>query len=258
MTEIELRNKVAACARSWLGRREADGSHNPIIDIYNSIVPLPVGYRMSYTDPWCAAFVSAVGKACGLTDILLPECHCDRMIALYRAAGRWQEADNYPAKVGDLVMYDWDDSGVGDNTGSADHVGIIVDANDSTLTVIEGNKSDSVAYRTISRNGRYIRGFCCPDYASKADEETEPTPEPAPAPEPEISYYPYIYRVNINLLKPGNRGPQVRSLQKLLSIEESGVYDEATTAAVKAFQRGAGLEVDGEFGGLTFAKLWNK
>ncbi len=40
MTENELRQKVCACARSWLGRREADGSFRPIIDAYNSIRPL--------------------------------------------------------------------------------------------------------------------------------------------------------------------------------------------------------------------------
>ncbi len=81
MTEQELRAKVIAQAKSWLGRKEADGSHRAIIDTYNRIKPLPRGYRMSYTDPWCAAYVSAVGAACGLTQIILPECGCDYMIA---------------------------------------------------------------------------------------------------------------------------------------------------------------------------------
>ena len=74
MTEKELRRQVAAQAESWLGHGEADGTHREIIDIYNRIRPLPRGVRLGYGDPWCAAFVSAVGAALGLTDTILPEC----------------------------------------------------------------------------------------------------------------------------------------------------------------------------------------
>lgn len=87
MTEKELRAKVCAAAEKYLGAAEADGGHQPIIDLYNSIRPLPRGYRMRYADPWCAAFVSAVGAAAGLSEIILPECSCEAMIGLYQAAG---------------------------------------------------------------------------------------------------------------------------------------------------------------------------
>ena len=33
---------------------------------------------------------------------------------------------------------------------------------------IEGNKNDAVSYRTIKVNDKYIRGYCLPNYASKA------------------------------------------------------------------------------------------
>ena len=55
MNEAEIRETVVAILRSWIGRNEADGTHRRIIDIYNSIKPLPVGYAMKYTDFWCAA-----------------------------------------------------------------------------------------------------------------------------------------------------------------------------------------------------------
>ena len=74
MTENELRQRVCGTARAWLGRREADGGHREIIDVYNGISPLPRGYRMTYGDPWCAAFVSAVGEKAGLGALLYPEC----------------------------------------------------------------------------------------------------------------------------------------------------------------------------------------
>ena len=77
MTESELRHQVVAQAEYWLGRKESDMSHRVIIDVYNSIVPLPRGYRMTYYDPWCAAFVSAVAQACNMTKWIFPECACD-------------------------------------------------------------------------------------------------------------------------------------------------------------------------------------
>ena len=88
MTEKELRQLVADAALAWLGRRESDGGHREILAVYNAIRPLPAGYAMKDADPWCAAFVSAVAQVWGLTGIVFPECACDPMIALYKAAGR--------------------------------------------------------------------------------------------------------------------------------------------------------------------------
>ena len=43
MTEQQLRQKVVNTARGWLGRRESDGSHRAIIDLYNAHKPLARG-----------------------------------------------------------------------------------------------------------------------------------------------------------------------------------------------------------------------
>ena len=126
---------------------------------------------ITYTDAWCATFVSAVAVKLGLTDIILPECGCNRMVALYQKAGRWTENDSYVPNPGDIIVYDWQDIGIGENIGAPDHVGIVVGVSGDTITVIEGNKGGSVATRTIKVNGRYIRGYCLPDYASKASTE---------------------------------------------------------------------------------------
>lgn len=69
---------------------------------------------------------------------------------------------------GDVIFYDWSDTGNGDNTSAPDHVGIVVSVSGNTMKVIEGNMSNAVGYRNIAINGRYIRGFGLPDYASKA------------------------------------------------------------------------------------------
>ena len=51
------------------------------------------------------------------------------------------------------------------------------------MTIIEGNCENAVKLRQIAVNARFIRGYGCPDYASKAD-DAEPKPAPEPAPEP--------------------------------------------------------------------------
>ena len=172
-------------AASWVGRREADGTHRVIIDVYNSIVPLPRGYCMSYTDPWCAAFVSAVAQVWGLTKIVFPECACDPMIALYKAAGRWVEDDGYVPRPGDLLFYDWQDTGLGDNSGSTDHVGLVAEVEGRQIRLIEGNCGDAVRYQVREIDGLYIRGYGLPDYASLADREEDGEPDEEPDEEPE-------------------------------------------------------------------------
>lgn len=168
MTEKQLRQKVVDTAVSYLGCKESDGSHKKIIDIYNGHKPLARGYAVKYTDAWCATYVSAIAILCGITDIMPTECGCGEMIKLYQKLGRWQENDAYTPQAGDVILYDWQDSGSGDNTGSPDHVGIVVSVSGSSIKVIEGNKSNAVGYRTLAVNGRYIRGYGLPNYASKA------------------------------------------------------------------------------------------
>ena len=176
MTEQELRNKVVQTARGYLGSKEADGSHRKIIDGYNAHKPLARGYRVKYTDAWCATFVSFVGIVCGLTDIMPTECGCGAMIELYKKKGRWQENDAYRPQPADIVMYDWDDNGAGDCTGYPEHVGIVEAVSGNTITVIEGNMSNKVGERALQVNGRYIRGYCLPDYASKAGKASSTVP----------------------------------------------------------------------------------
>lgn len=173
MTEQELRNKVIAVMNGWLGYSEANGKFKAIIDLYNTQKPLPRGYKMKYTDEWCAATVTAAGIAAGLQDIIFGECSCKEMIELYKAAGRWQERDDYVPDIGDIIMYYWKDGkdyATTDCTADPNHVGFVAARTGTVLTIAEGNKGESVATRPMQINGRYIRGYCLPDYAGKAAE----------------------------------------------------------------------------------------
>ncbi len=157
-------SKIVEQAKAWVGKKESDCSHKVIIDTYNAHKPLARGYKVTYTDAWCATFVSAVAIKLGYTDIIPTECSCTKMIDLFKKIGSWVENDAHTPKSGDIIFYDWDDNGAGDNTGSSDHVGIVEKVSGSTITVIEGNYSNSVKRRTLSVNGRYIRGYGVPKY----------------------------------------------------------------------------------------------
>lgn len=171
MTENELRLLVVNTAKSYLGCKESDGSHRKIIDLYNSHKPLARGYAVKYTDAWCSTFASAIAIACGLTDIIPTECGCEKHIQLFKAKGSWVENDAYVPKIGDYIFYDWQDGAnyaTTDNTGSADHIGIVIEVSGNNLVTIEGNMSNAVGCRRLIVNGRYIRGYGTPNYAAKA------------------------------------------------------------------------------------------
>lgn len=157
-------NTILGIARGWLGCKESDGSHKKIIDVYNSHKPLARGYKVKYTDSWCATFVSACAIKAGYTSIIPLECSCNKMIEKFQKMGRWTEDDAHVPHLGDVIFYDWQDNGKGDCKGTSEHVGYVEKVENGKITVIEGNKNDSVSRRVLNVNGRYIRGFGCPAY----------------------------------------------------------------------------------------------
>ena len=158
------REAIVSEAISHIGVKEGTVLHHKIIDRYNSRKPLPRGYAVKYTDPWCATFISYLAIVMGYTDIIPVECGCPQMITIAKQMGIWVEDDSYVPKPGDIVLYDWQDSGSGDNTGNPDHIGIVEKVVGNTETVIEGNYQDSVKRRELAVNGRYIRGYIVPRY----------------------------------------------------------------------------------------------
>lgn len=160
----KLAQDVVNYAKTWLNYSEANGKFKEIIDTYNTLNPLPRHYKLKYSDEWCAGFVSACSIKAGTTDVLPCEVSCDKMIQLFKNIGSFVENDGYTPKTGDVIFYDWNDSGVGDNTGSSDHVGIVEHVIGNKITVIEGNKNEKVDRRIIYVNGKHIRGYGVPKY----------------------------------------------------------------------------------------------
>lgn len=174
MTELELRQSVANWLAAYQGISEGSAKHQEILDIYNNS-KLCTRHKMTVAYPWCATAVSAAFIAKGLAGktgsgavFECVECSCNEMINLAKKQGTWVENDAYKPTVGDVVLYDWQDSGKGDNTGVPDHVGIVYSVSGNSFRVVEGNISNTVGFRKMAVNGTYIRGYIVPKYAKKA------------------------------------------------------------------------------------------
>ena len=230
---------VVSQAKAWLGKKESDGSFKEIIDTYNSQKTLPRGYKMTYKDPWCAAFVTAVAVKLGYTHIIPPECSCTRMIALLKKQDAWNETKGRLPAPGEIVFYNWE----AENT-DADHVGIVEKVENGKITVIEGNYSQSVKRRYIPINYKYIRGYGVPKYDKASPKKEE-------------------FEMKVKLLKNGSKGEDVRALQILLmgrgyscgNCGADGIFGNDTHSAVCKYQRAKCLEVDGIAGEQTMSSL---
>lgn len=178
MTEAQLRSTVANWLVKYVGISEGSSSHLSILKVFNDS-KLCTRYKMGVKDSWCATSASAAFIANGLAGapgsgklFECVECSCGQMINLAKQQGIWVESDSYKPNVGDLILYDWGDtSGTKDNTGWPDHVGIVISVGTTTFRVIEGNVNDTVGYRTMNVNGKYIRGFVTPKYSKFATPE---------------------------------------------------------------------------------------
>lgn len=171
MTPKELRRYVAATMEAWCGTGAGKGSktHQDILRIYNAYSPLARGYKMKVTDDYCAATVSAAWIANGCAPYTGTECSCGAFIKIAQARGIWEERDDYRPGIGDAVIYDWEDTGKGDDTTGHDHIGIVISTSSGGFTVAEGNMSGGkLGIRSVRYDAKNLRGFIVPDYAAIA------------------------------------------------------------------------------------------
>lgn len=167
MTELQLRQRVVDIINAWIGATKGSSDHKDILTVYNGFKPLARGYAVQPADDYCATTVSAAYIRAGIAEHTGTECGVERYTEVAKKKGIWVENDAHKPKIGDACVYDWQDNGVGDATGWADHIGIVTKVTGNTFTVTEGNMSGGkVSTRTLQVNARYIRGFICPDFAA--------------------------------------------------------------------------------------------
>ena len=169
MTENQLRQKVVDTINAWIGATKGSAKHLDLLEVYNNYRPLARGYKVQVKDAYCAATVSAAYIRAGIAEYTGTECGVEKYTLVAKKLGIWVENDAHTPKIGDACVYDWQDNGVGDCTGAGDHIGIVSKVSAGSFVVTEGNMTGGkVGTRTMAINGRYIRGFICPDFAAIA------------------------------------------------------------------------------------------
>lgn len=120
-------------------------------------------YRIQPNDDWCAMFTTVIAHKAGLNASNFPfevsvwwQCEIAKQRGLYHT-------DVNKAKPNDLIIYDWKKG------NRYNHVGFVVSVGNGMLRAIEGNKSNTVAYRNIKSNSPLIRGFISTNYGVTDD-----------------------------------------------------------------------------------------
>ena len=149
--------------RGWLGFSEANGKFKEIIDLYNSVKPLPRGYAVQYSDEWCDTCVSAAGIRAGCSELIGRECGVEEHVKIFKKLGIWIEDGTITPEPGYVIVYNWDKAAQ-PNDGYSDHIGFVEKVSGGKVTAIEGNRGEKVDRRVIPLGWGYIRGYAAPRY----------------------------------------------------------------------------------------------
>lgn len=147
---------IMATAASQIGYTEGTGGYSKYGEYFGS----------PYI-AWCGAFVSWCARTTGIPESVIPTNLSSTSMrdyfqgkGLYYLSSAW--GGNYIPKCGDVVFFTSIDT-YSRSTNNITHVGLVLSANSSTVTCIEGNCPDRV--RQISRQyTSYIVGFATPEY----------------------------------------------------------------------------------------------
>ena len=268
--------------KEWYGYSEAKNQDDIIIDIYNS-QRLAGSYKMSHTDPWCHATVSAAAYASGNAGSVPNTCYCPTGIQTFKQWGRWtgRQADTYNPQPGDIVYYDWNHDQI------SDHVGTVIARNGNMLVVREGNRNDMLCDRQIDVNSSYIMGYGIPrwDEAVKETVTDNPAGTTGNHTKPSVDTGYWIARVQAEcnkqgfssqkvdgiagkntlagcpMIRKGAKGNLTALVQEKLNAtgydcgKVDGIFGSGTEKAVKNLQKAHGLVQDGIVGKRTWRIL---
>ena len=120
-------------------------------------------YGAPYGD-WCAMFVAFCLEYAGIPEADFPRnAACDYWVDELIPLDLYREAEDYRPIPGDLIFYDWDDDPYAEHIGIVAWLGEYTDSNTGevieTVTAIEGNTSNTVAYRTYDLDDPCVIGY---------------------------------------------------------------------------------------------------
>ena len=157
------RDRVLRAAANLVGVRGGTAAHHQLVNDYNSVKPLPVGYTVKTTDDWCDIFVTTIFQREGLSGLIGRECGVERHIQIFKRLGIWNEDGTTTPKAGDIITFNWDQN-TQQNNGFADHIGIVESVSNGIIHTIEGNSNNQVRRNTYRIGHGNIRGFASPRY----------------------------------------------------------------------------------------------
>ena len=207
------RKEIVKTAKALKGT----AGHKKVLEVYNAQKPLPQGYALKESDYWCAAFTTVVFLLNGYN--AFAECSCPRMIEKAKKKGLWKESDSYKPQIGDVILYDWQDSGIGENYGQPDHVGVVISVSGDKFVVREGNKGGTIGDREMRVDGKYIRGYILPDFTegstaqkpsnSASSSPKEEKPDTGATAKPQGYKIGSVYTINVKSALNVRKGPGV-------------------------------------------------
>lgn len=236
---MNIINNIIAKAESQVGVKESPAGSNR----------QKYGEAYGYNGvAWCCIFIWWLFKECDASNLFYgggKTASCTVLMNYYKSKGQFS---NTP-KVGSLVFFQFD------NDSYADHIGIVTAVNSNgTIETIEGNTGNgndanggSVMRRT--RNKSVVMGYAYP-YGNINDTTTS-------------NVTGGMCKVNLKMLRNGNKGNSVKALQILLigngyscgPYGADGDFGGSTLKAVKQYQKDKNLQVDGIVGTNTWSKL---
>lgn len=130
-------------AVSCIGIQENTPKHHALVDAYNSIRPYPRGYKLQYTDSWCAAFITVCADKSNLK-------HFPRECGAYEMLNKFNTTEYYPTTtpaIEDIIWFTYS------------HVGIIYNILPTHYVTIEGNANNQVLVQHHPIGATYIKAF---------------------------------------------------------------------------------------------------
>lgn len=132
----------------------------------------------SSTYAWCAVFISWCAYMANIPESIIPKfALCNDGRTFYKKLGRY-DTDVKSVKKGDVIFINWSGG------TKLQHVGIVVDVSDTSITTVEGNRSNAVKLVTYDRDDVRLIGFGHPDFEAldaqtqvESDEKTKDTEE---------------------------------------------------------------------------------
>ena len=238
------RNQMVELALRYKGATTGSAKHKDLVNTFNKV--RPHGEVGNYRCPWCAITVTAWFLKGGWTQSnMAMSYNCGTLISDAKKLGIWVENDAYIPKIGDVIIYYWGDSGKGDATSGASHVGMVISVGNKEFTVLEGNKGSGVCdTRSMVVNARYIRGFITPRYSG--DESLKTTYKPST---------PFTGSLPSKNVGYGTNGSDTKKVQKFLNwainakLTVDGECGAKTVLAIQIFEATYNVpNADGIFG----------